>query len=154
LWHCRQLSARSVQLSCVVSISNNTQIMSRLVHKHTDWSERKGDCSFWSPYAAQVTAHLRSAHAYSFRLHLRTSQGYSPRALLALTNWTEETGTALPSFIHAFVSLNPLRPTGHYTYHQFNIRSAHTVYLCVSCGYEKKNSDYFTVQHWLTGWFL
>jgi hypothetical protein len=29
-------------------------------------------------------------------------------------------------------------------------RSAHTVYLCVFCGYEK-NSDYFPIHHLLTG---
>ena len=114
----------------------------------THWSQRKSDRSFWSPYVAQVTAHLRSAHAYSFRLHLRTSQGYSPRALLALTNWTEETGTTVPCFIHAFDSHNPLQPSGHYTYHQFNICSAHTVHFCV-----RTNSDYFTVQHWLVGFY-
>jgi len=35
-----------------------------------------------------------------------------------------------------------LKPSGYYTYHQFNIqqilRSAHTVYLCVLCGSENK----------------
>jgi hypothetical protein len=34
------------QLSCVLSISDNTQIISRIVHKHTDSSDRKGDCGF------------------------------------------------------------------------------------------------------------
>ena len=136
------------QLSCVLSISDNTQIMSRIVHKHTDWSDRKGDCRFWSPCAAQVTAHLRSAHAYSFRLHLRTSQGYSPRALLALTNWTEQTGNALPCSIHAFYFRLTLysQAVTNWTYpkkkYTMNIPSAHTVYFCV-----RTNSDYFTVQH-------
>jgi len=112
----------------------------------THWSERKGDHSYWSPCAAQVTAHLRSAHAFSFRLHLRTSQGYSPSALLALTNWMEETGSVLPCFIHTFLSLNPLQPSGQYKYHQFNIRSAHTVYY-VFCVDLRTKSNYCTIKH-------
>ena len=31
------------------------------------------------------------------------------------------------------------------------LRSAHTVYLCVLCG--SQNSDYFPIQHWLTGFY-
>ena len=63
--------------------------------------------------------------------------------------------------------LNTLKPSGHYTYRQVYhspiLRSAHTVYLCVFCGSQNKqrfyvfsvdlrtNSDYFPIQHLLTG---
>jgi len=34
-----------------------------------------------------------------------------------------------------------------------SLRSAHTAYLCVLCGSEEENSDYFPLQHWLTGFY-
>ena len=50
----------------------------------------------------------------------------------------------------------PLKPSGHYMYHQFKIqqllRSAHTVYLCVLCGSQNKQRLFpYTA---LTDWFL
>ena len=47
-----------------------------------------------------------------------------------------------------------LKPSGHYVYHRdyIIIRSAHTVYLCVLCGFENKQRLFpYTA---LTGWFL
>jgi len=45
--------------------------------------------------------------------------------------------------------LNLLRPSGYYTYHQIYrsklLRSAHTVYLCVLCGFENKQR--LPIQH-------
>ena len=55
------------------------------------------------------------------------------------------------------MEINALQPSGHYMYHQFNIQQfydlpTHCVYVfCVDL---RTNSDYFTVQHWLTGLFL
>jgi hypothetical protein len=44
---------------------------------------------------------------------------------------------------------NPLKHSGHYTYHQdyhaIILRSAHTVYLCVLCGSEN-TQRYFHIQ--------
>jgi len=39
------------------------------------------------------------------------------------------------------LNINPLQPSGHYMYHQFNIKKfyvLHTVYLCVLCGSQNK----------------
>jgi hypothetical protein len=52
--------------------------------------------------------------------------------------------------------VNPLKPSGHYMYHQFNItqilRSAHIVYLYVLCGSQNKQRLFpYTT---LTDWFL
>jgi hypothetical protein len=42
-------------------------------------------------------------------------------------------------------------------YHQLKhsqiLRSAHTVHLCVFCVDLRTNSDYFSIQHWLTGFY-
>ena len=50
---------------------------------------------------------------------------------------------------------NPLQPSGHYMYHQFNIQvllSAHTVYLCILCGSQNKQPLFpYTA---LNDWFL
>ena len=51
---------------------------------------------------------------------------------------------------------NSLRHSGNCMYHQFNtqliLRSAHTVYLCVLCGYENKQRLFHCTA--LTDWFL
>jgi len=48
------------------------------------------------------------------------------------------------------------RPSGHYMYHQFNnpqvLHSAHTLYLCVLCGSQKKNQLFPNTA--LTDWFF
>ena len=53
------------------------------------------------------------------------------------------------------VPINLLKPSGYYTYRQFNtqiLRSAHTVYLCVLCGSENKQRLFpYTA---LTDWFV
>ena len=51
---------------------------------------------------------------------------------------------------------NPLKPSGHYTYHQVQhstiLRSVHTVYLCVLCGSQNKQPLFpYTT---LTDWFV
>jgi hypothetical protein len=46
----------------------------------------------------------------------------------------------------------PLKPNGHYTYHQFNINKFYvlpTPCIYVFCVDLRTNSNYFTVQHWL-----
>jgi hypothetical protein len=53
------------------------------------------------------------------------------------------------------VKFNPLSPTGHYMYHQFNIQQFYVLptqlYLCVLCGSENKQRLFpYTT---LTGWF-
>ena len=45
---------------------------------------------------------------------------------------------------------NPLKPSGHYLYHQFNVQQfyvlpTHCIY--VVCMYLRTNSDYFPIQH-------
>jgi hypothetical protein len=46
--------------------------------------------------------------------------------------------------------LNPLKPSGYYMYHQFNIQQFYvlpTQCIYVFCVDLRTNSDYFTVQH-------
>jgi hypothetical protein len=46
--------------------------------------------------------------------------------------------------------VNPLSPSGYYTYHQFNIQQSYvqpTQYIYVFCVDLRTNSDYFPVQH-------
>jgi hypothetical protein len=52
------------------------------------------------------------------------------------------------------IMINPSKPSGHYMYHQFNIHKFHvllTLCICVFCVDQKKNSDYFPIQHQLAG---
>ena len=49
-----------------------------------------------------------------------------------------------------------LEPSGHYTYHHFNIHKFYFVpiqCIYVFCVDLRTNSDYFTVQHWLVGFY-
>ena len=67
-------------------------------------------------------------------------------------SWSTET-------LYLFVSLscrlyliyfNPLKPSGHYTYHQFNIHKFYvlpTQCIYVFCMDLRKNSDYFPIHH-------
>ena len=53
-------------------------------------------------------------------------------------------------------TINPLKPSGHYMYHQFNISQVYvlpTQCIYVFCVDLRTNSDYFTVQHWLVGFY-
>ena len=50
--------------------------------------------------------------------------------------------------------INPAKPSGHYMYHQFNIQHFNvlpTQCIYVFCVDIRKNSDYFSIQHKLTG---
>ena len=53
------------------------------------------------------------------------------------------------------VVFNPLQPRGHYMYHQFNIQQFFLPTQCiyVFCVDLRTNSDYFTVQPWLVGFY-
>jgi len=45
---------------------------------------------------------------------------------------------------------NPLKPSGHYMYHQFNIQQFYvqpTLFIYVFCVDLRANSDYFPIQH-------
>ena len=49
-----------------------------------------------------------------------------------------------------------LKPSGHYMYHQFNIQQfcvLPTQCIYVFCVDLRTNSDYFPIQHWLTGFY-
>jgi len=49
-----------------------------------------------------------------------------------------------------------LKPSGHYMYHQFNIQQfsvLRTQRICVFCVDLRTNSDYFPIQHQLTGFY-
>jgi len=51
--------------------------------------------------------------------------------------------------------INPLQPSGHYMYHQFNIQQFYvlpTQCIYVLCVDLRKNSDYFNTL--LTDWFM
>jgi hypothetical protein len=51
---------------------------------------------------------------------------------------------------HVTVWINPLKPSGHYMYRQFNIQQLYvlpTQCIYVFCVDLRTNSDYFTVQH-------
>ena len=53
-----------------------------------------------------------------------------------------------------FLNANPVQSTGHYMYRQFNIQQFHvlpTQCICVFCMDLRTNSDYFPIQHELTG---
>jgi len=46
--------------------------------------------------------------------------------------------------------LNPLKPDGNHTYHQFNIQHFYvlpTQHILVFCMDLRRNSDYFVIQH-------
>jgi len=43
--------------------------------------------------------------------------------------------------------LNPLKPSGHYMYHQFKIHKFHVQSTQCICVYLRTNSDYFPIQH-------
>jgi len=46
--------------------------------------------------------------------------------------------------------LNPLKPSGYYMYHQFNVQQFYvlpTQCICVFCVDLRTNSDYFLIQH-------
>jgi len=54
------------------------------------------------------------------------------------------------AFKHGMTAANPLKPSGHYMYHQFNIHKFYV--LSTQCIYAfcvdlRKNSDYFPIQH-------
>ena len=54
------------------------------------------------------------------------------------------------------VKLNPLKPSGHYMYRQFNIQQFYvlpTQCICVFCVDLRTNSDYFPTQYQLTGFY-
>ena len=56
--------------------------------------------------------------------------------------------------LYSLIAVNPLQPSGHYMYHQFNINQFYvlpTQYIYVFCVDIRTNSNYFTIQHWLTG---
>jgi len=62
----------------------------------------------------------------------------------------------LRSFIHSFITkknpltIKPLKPSGHYMYHQFNIKHSYvlpTQCIYVFCMDLRTNSDYFPIQH-------
>ena len=73
--------------------------------------------------------------------------------------------TGGPSVRPSFVSspslplwpyINPLKPSGHYMYHQFNSTQfcvLPTPCIYVFCVDLRTNSDYFTVHHWLVGFY-
>ena len=49
-----------------------------------------------------------------------------------------------------FLNVNPLKPSGHYMYRQFNIQQFYvlpTLCIYVFCVDLRTNSDYFTIQH-------
>ena len=51
---------------------------------------------------------------------------------------------------------NPLKPSGHYIYHQCNIQQIDVLPTECIYGYcvdLRINSDYFTVQHYVTGFY-
>ena len=51
---------------------------------------------------------------------------------------------------------NPSKPSGHYMYRQFNSQQFYvlpTQCIYVFCVDLRTNSDYFTVQHWLVGFY-
>ena len=53
-------------------------------------------------------------------------------------------------------TFNPLQPSGLYIYHQFIIQQfcvLSTQYIHVFCVDLRTNSDYFIIQHWLTGFY-
>ena len=52
--------------------------------------------------------------------------------------------------------MNPLQPSGHYMYQQFNIQQSYvlpTQCIYVFCVDLRTNSDYFHTQHQLTGFY-
>jgi len=68
---------------------------------------------------------------------------------VSILNIIAQNGSFLPARITRF-------PDGHYMYHQFNIKQVHvlpTQCVYVFCVDLKTNSDYFTVQHRLIGFY-
>ena len=58
--------------------------------------------------------------------------------------------------IQGHLELPSLQPSGHYMYRKFNIQQLYilsTECVYVFCVDLRTNSDYFTVQHWLLGFY-
>jgi len=58
--------------------------------------------------------------------------------------------------VNIFLSLNPSKASGHYMYHKFNIHKFYilpTQCIFVFCVDLRTNSDYFPIQHQLTGFY-
>jgi len=58
--------------------------------------------------------------------------------------------------INWLVFVTEIKPSGHYMYHQVNIQQFYalpTQCICVFCVDLRTNSDYFPIQHWLTGFY-
>jgi hypothetical protein len=52
--------------------------------------------------------------------------------------------------VRLFLLSDPLQPSGHYMYHQFNVQQFYvllTQYIYVFCVDLRTNSDYFPIQH-------
>ena len=72
--------------------------------------------------------------------------------------WSQSPNTIrAPTQVTASGTLNPLKPSGHYMYHQaFNIQKFYvlpTNCIYVFCVDLRTNSDYFPIQQWLTGFY-
>jgi hypothetical protein len=56
----------------------------------------------------------------------------------------------IPPTPHTHLQFSPLKPSGHYMYHQFDILQFHvlpTQWIYVFCVDVRTNSDYFPIQH-------
>jgi hypothetical protein len=88
---------------------------------------------------------------------MRTNCDYFPiqRWAACFYNWERGCLMCGTSSISYVIKVHPLKPSGHYMYHQFNILQSyilHTrVYSCVLCW--SQSSDYFSLQHQLIGFY-
>jgi len=58
--------------------------------------------------------------------------------------------------VYVLYKVIPLKPSGHYMYHQFNIQQFYvlpTQCIYVFCVDLRTNSHYFPIQHYLTGFY-
>jgi len=78
------------------------------------------------------------------------------RIFVARTTAVDPFGSRAHARRKSIIYFNPLKPSGHYMYRQFNIQKFHalpTQYMCVFCFAVRANGDFSTIQHWWIGFY-
>jgi len=88
-----------------------------------------------------------------------TNSTFCPHSVFVCFVWiTEQTAIIFLYSVNWLLQerFNPLNPSGYYMYQQFNIRQFYvlpTLCIYVFCADLRKTSDYFPIQHKLTGFY-
>jgi len=93
----------------------------------------------------------RRCPLFLYRLYYASNLNQTRESFLSNLNLSHSLNIyVFMSYYMRAVSFNPLKPSGHYMYHQFNIHQLYvlpTHCICVFCVDLRTNSDYFPLQH-------